>query len=114
MAPLLFERKQFLNRRKNPFFEHARAEYFLALRDGRPVGRITAQVDDHFQSFQDNRWGWFGFFECEDDPEAAQALLDRAEQWLRGAGLRPDGRPRRLHHQRRVRDPDRGPRPDRR
>ena len=36
--------------------------------------------------FQDNRWGWFGFFECEHDPEAAKALLDRAEQWLRGQG----------------------------
>ena len=84
VAPLLFERKQFLDRRKNPFFEHGRAEYFLALRDGRPVGRITAQVDDNFQSFQENRWGWFGFFECEEDPEVAKALLDRAEQWLRG------------------------------
>ena len=84
VAPLIFERKQFLDRRKNPFFEHGRAEYFLALRDGRPVGRITAQVDDNFQRFQDNRWGWFGFFECERDPEAAAALLDRAEQWLRG------------------------------
>jgi GNAT superfamily N-acetyltransferase len=50
------------------------------------VGRITAQVDDNFQRFQDNKWGWFGFFECEEDPEAAQALLDRAEQWLRGQG----------------------------
>ena len=86
VAPLIFERKQFLDRRKNPFFEHGRAEYFLALRDGRPVGRITAQVDDNFQRFQDNRWGWFGFFECEQDPEAAGALLDRAEQWLRGQG----------------------------
>ena len=86
VAPILFERRQFLDRRKNPFFEHGRAEYFLALRDGRVVGRITAQVDDNFQRFQDNKWGWFGFFECEEDPEAAKALLDRAEQWLRGQG----------------------------
>ena len=63
VAPLIFERKQFLDRRKNPFFEHGRAEYFLALRDGKPVGRITAQVDDNAQRFQDNKWGWFGFFE---------------------------------------------------
>ena len=64
----------------------ARAEYFLACATAAPVGRITAQVDDNFQAFQDNHWGWFGFFECEDDPEAAAALLDRAEQWLRGQG----------------------------
>ena len=50
------------------------------------VGRISAQVDDNFQAFQENRWGWFGFFECEQDPEAAAALLDRADQWLRGQG----------------------------
>jgi GNAT superfamily N-acetyltransferase len=86
VPPLIFERKQHLNRRKNPFFEHARAEYFLAERDGRVVGRITAQVDDNFQAFQDNKWGFFGFFECEDDAEAAALLLDTAEQWLRARG----------------------------
>src|SRR4029078_7244585 len=42
VAPLIFERKQFLNRRKNPFFEHGRAEYFLALRGAEGVGRTTA------------------------------------------------------------------------
>jgi GNAT superfamily N-acetyltransferase len=86
VPPLLFERRQFLDRSRNPFFEHARAEYFLALRDGRPVGRITAQVDDRFQEFQDNKWGWFGFFECEEDGEAAAALLAAAEAWLRAEG----------------------------
>jgi len=86
VAPLRFERRQFLDRRKNPFFEHGRAEYFLALRDGRVVGRVSAQVDDNFQAFQENSWGWFGFFECENDPEAAAALLERADQWLRGQG----------------------------
>ncbi len=84
VPPLLFERRRFLDRRRNPFFEHARAEYFLALRDGRPVGRITAQVDDNFQAFQGNAWGFFGFFECEDDQEAATALVDTARGWLAG------------------------------
>jgi hypothetical protein len=86
VPPLLFERRQFLDRGKNPFFEHAEAEYFLAYRDGRPVGRITAQVDFRFQEFQDNKWGQFGFFECEDDPEAAQALVDSAEGWVTARG----------------------------
>src|SRR5919199_6505040 len=86
VAPLVFERRQFLDRRRNPFFEHAEAEYFLAWRDGRPVGRITAQVDRNFNSFQGNDWGMFGFFECENDPEAARALLDRAADWLRERG----------------------------
>lgn len=82
VPPLLFERKQFLNRSRNPFFKHARAEYFIAWRNGRPVGRITAQVDDNFQQFHDNHWGHFGFFECEDDQEVATALIDTARNWL--------------------------------
>jgi len=86
VAPLISERRQHLSRRHNPYFEHARAEYFLAVRDGRVVGRITAQVDERFQQFQDNRWGHFGFFECEDDAEAAAALLDTAEGWLTAQG----------------------------
>jgi GNAT superfamily N-acetyltransferase len=83
VPPLLFDRKQFFDRKRNPFFNHGEAEYFLAWRDGRPVGRITAQVDRNFNSFQDNEWGMFGFFECERDPEAAAALLAAAEAWLR-------------------------------
>ena len=86
VAPLIFERKQFLDRSRNPFFEHADAEYFLAWRGDRVVGRITAQVDFRFQEFQDNKWGQFGFFECEDDPEVAAALLDSAEGWLTAYG----------------------------
>ena len=86
VPPLILERRRFLDRRRNPFFEHARAEYFLALRDGRPVGRISAQVDENFQRYQGNRWGFFGFFECERDSEAAAALLDTAREWLAGQG----------------------------
>jgi len=86
VPPLIFERKAFLDKRKNPFFAHAEAEYFLAWRDGKPVGRITAQVDHRLNEFQSNRWGLFGFFECVDDPEVSRALLDAAEGWLRARG----------------------------
>src|SRR6195256_4482837 len=86
VPPLLTDLRKRLDRERNPFFEHAEAEYFHPWRDGRPVGRITAQVDRNFNEFQDNEWGMFGFFECEDDPEAAGALLDAAAAWLRGRG----------------------------
>ncbi len=86
VPPLRFERRQFLDRRKNPYFQHARAEYFLAERGGRPVGRITAQVDHRFQEVQGSRGGHFGFFECERDPEAASALVDAARRWLLAQG----------------------------
>jgi GNAT superfamily N-acetyltransferase len=86
VPPLISERRRHLDRRKNPFFEHAEAEYFLARRDGRIVGRISAQVDRRFNEIHKNDWGMFGFFECEDDPEAAGALLDAARAWLRERG----------------------------
>jgi GNAT superfamily N-acetyltransferase len=84
VPPLLFERKEFLDRSKNPWFEHAEAEFFLAERDGRQVGRIAAHVDYRWDEFQGGNDGMFGFFEAEDDPEAAGALLDAACEWLRG------------------------------
>jgi GNAT superfamily N-acetyltransferase len=86
VPPLLMDVKKRLNRDKNPFFAHAEAEYFLALRDGRPVGRISAHIDRNLNEFQGNDWGLFGWFECEDDPEAAQGLLAAAEEWLRARG----------------------------
>ena len=86
VPPLISERRRHLDRRRNPFFEHAEAEYFLAWRDGEPVGRISAHVDRRLNEFQDNRWGLFGFFESERDTAIAAALLDTAEQWLRARG----------------------------
>ncbi|HEX6459609.1 MAG TPA: hypothetical protein VF032_11880 [Thermoleophilaceae bacterium] len=86
VPPLISERKHHLDREKNPFFEHAEAEYFLAWRDGHPVGRISAHVDHRFNEFQKNEWGLWGFFESEDDPEVATALLTHAERWLRARG----------------------------
>ena len=86
VPPLLMDEGKRHDRRRNPFFRHAEAEYFLAWRDGRPVGRITAHVDRSFNEYQDNAWGLFGFFECERDPEAARALLGAAADWLRERG----------------------------
>jgi GNAT superfamily N-acetyltransferase len=86
VAPLLMDLKKRLDQRKHPFFKHAEAQYFLAYRDGRALGRISAHVDRNLNEFQDNAWGLFGWFECEDDPEAARALLGAAEAWLRERG----------------------------
>ncbi len=86
VAPLVTDLKKRLDQSKNPFFKHAQAQYFLAYRDGRAIGRISAHIDDNFNKFQENEWGLFGWFECEDDPEAARALLGAAERWLRERG----------------------------
>ena len=69
IPPLKLERHLFLSPRFNAFFKHGEAELFLARRDGRVVGRVSAQVDRHFNDFHDNAWGMFGFLEFEEDPE---------------------------------------------
>jgi len=83
---LIIDQKKRFNRDKNPFFKHAEAEYFLAYRDGRPVGRISAHIDHTFNKFHDHRWGLFGFFECEDNQATADALFQAASNWLKVKG----------------------------
>ena len=87
VPPVLLERRMYLHRRFNPFFRHGDAQLFVARRDGRVVGRISAQIDHAYNRHHGDRWGWFGFLELEDDPEAMTALLDAAEGWLRARGM---------------------------
>src|SRR5579859_591677 len=86
IPPLKLERYLFLSRRLNPYFSHGEAEYFLARRGGRVVGRITAQVDHAFNDHHQTRWGMFGFLEFEDDQEVLAALLDVAARWASERG----------------------------
>ena len=86
VPPLVFERMQFLDRKKNPWFEHGEAEYFLAERDGEPLGRVTAHVDSRWDEYQGGKDAMFGFFETANDPEVAKALLDTASEWAAGRG----------------------------
>jgi GNAT superfamily N-acetyltransferase len=87
VPPLLMAVKSVLNRRKHPFHAHADVVYFLAERDGEAVGRIAAIVNRRHNEFHEDRLGFFGLFECADDPEAARALLDAAAGWLRSRGM---------------------------
>jgi GNAT superfamily N-acetyltransferase len=86
VPPLIFERMQFLDRKKNPWFEHGEAEYFLAERDGEAVGRITVQVDSRWDTYQGGKDAMFGFFEAEEDPEVVRALFDAATSWAVAKG----------------------------
>ena len=71
---------------KNPWFEHARAQLWLAERDGKVVGRISAQVDDLVQEHMGQGTGQWGFFDAL-DAEAAAVLIKTAEDWLRQQGM---------------------------
>jgi hypothetical protein len=85
IAPLRFEERQRVFGR-NPLFEHAEARAWLAWRGGRPVGRITAQIDRLQQEVHRDRIGLFGMLEAEDDPEVFRALFAAAEGWLKSSG----------------------------
>ncbi len=87
VPPLLFERKQFLSPH-NPYFEHARHKAWVAFRNGDPVGRISAQIDDlHLERYRDDT-GFYGMLEAEDDPALFEALFGAVESWLREHGMR--------------------------
>jgi GNAT superfamily N-acetyltransferase len=86
IPPLKLERYAFLSRKLNAYFKHGEAKYFLARRDGRVVGRVTAQIDRAFNEFHSNRWGMFGFLEFEDDQAVLDALLQAAAEWLSAHG----------------------------
>ncbi len=77
VPPLLFERLDHLDHGKNPFFDHAEAAYWIACRDGRPVGRISAQVDQAHLKLHDAATGQFGFLEGEDDPRCSTSCSPR-------------------------------------
>ena len=92
----------------NAFFSHGEAEYFLAWRDGRVVGRMTAQINHAFNDHQKKNWGWYGFLEFENDQEVLDGAARRRRRLAARARLRKDGRPGGLRDEQRERDPDRG------
>jgi len=86
VAPLLIERKEALSS-KNPFFKHAIWRAWVAYRNGEPIGRISAQIDDLHQQRYNNKTGFFGLIEAPDDPAVFSALFKTAENWLRENGM---------------------------
>ena len=87
VPPLLFEEKRHVDPRFNPHFAEAEIAFFLARRNGRPVGRVSAHLDRVALRHADDSTGFFGHWEVEDDPETAAALLAAAEAWLRSRGM---------------------------
>ncbi len=87
VPPLVMERRDFLDPKKNPWFEFGTVELFLARRNGRVMGRIAAVNDPHYNDFHGTKHGFFGMFECVDDPAVARGLFDAAAQWCRAQGF---------------------------
>lgn len=86
VPPLLMEVKDFLNRRKHPFYQHGEATQFIAVRGEETVGRVLVSDDPLYNQESGQNVGCFGMFECIDDRPTAHALLDAAAGWLRARG----------------------------
>ena len=86
VAPLMFERREALSKKVNPLFQHADAQFWLARKNGRDVGRISAQIDHLAKTDPDAPDGYFGMIAAEDDAEVFTALFRTAEAWLRERG----------------------------
>ena len=88
VPPLRSDLKKRLDKSRYPFFDHAEAEFLIARREGRVVGRIAAIKNDAHINFHEEQVGFFGFFESIEDPEVAAALFSHAAQWLQSHKLK--------------------------
>ncbi|WP_438358989.1 N-acetyltransferase [Corallococcus carmarthensis] len=87
VPPLEMERRDFLDPKKNPFFDYAEVELFLARRGQDVVGRVAAIKNPRHMEFHGTKEGFFGLFECVNDAGVARALLDAASAWLKARGI---------------------------
>lgn len=87
ISPLRIARKEIIDPKKNPFFEHAEMELFLARKDGKIVGRVAAIKNDNHNRFHNDKTGFWGFFESTNDQEVANGLFQAAATWLKSKGL---------------------------
>lgn len=87
VPPLIMDRKKILDVNKNPFFQHAEMEMYLAEQNGELVGRIAAIKNDLHNKTHNDKVGFFGFFECINDQKVANALFESARAWLKTKGF---------------------------
>jgi hypothetical protein len=87
VPPLLIDSETQLNRKKHPFFEHSEVDFFLAVADGKDVGRIAAIENKPFNEYHGTRKAQFYFFDSENDQEIANKLFERVFEWSHARGL---------------------------
>jgi len=88
VPPLRLAVKELLNTQKHPFYANAEIAGFLARQGNRTVGRIAAILDRNFNQFHQDNIGFFGFLEMIDSQPVADALLQKATQWLKAKQVR--------------------------
>jgi hypothetical protein len=81
VPPLFVDAEMQLNRKKHPYYEHSDADFFIAVREGSDVGRIVALENKRFNDYHGTHNAQFYLFDCENDPEAAEALFKAVFDW---------------------------------
>ena len=87
VPPFISDLKVMLNKKKHPFYEHSDADFFIAVKDGRDVGRIAVLENKPFNQYHGSKDAEFYLFECEDDQEAANAIFKQVFDWAKQRGL---------------------------
>ena len=87
VAPLIMDQKLMFNPEKSPYYEHSTAQLFLAYRDDKIVGRISAHTNTLHNKTHEDKVGFFGFYESINDQEVADVLFDTAYKWLQKRGF---------------------------
>jgi GNAT superfamily N-acetyltransferase len=87
VPPLISEREAFYDATKNPFYEHSQVAMFMAKRNGKVVGTISAILNTRHNQTYHEQTGFFGSFEVINDYEVAKALLDTARDWVKAKGM---------------------------
>ena len=87
VPPLISDQKKFFNPKKNPYYQHSEVKLFLAYKDGKQSGRISAHSNTQHNIEHNDNIGFFGFFECIDDQEVADALFEAAYKWNKYRGF---------------------------
>jgi hypothetical protein len=87
VPPLKRDVHHLFDKSGNPFWNHSERELYLVFRNKHLVGRVAGIVDRNFIEFWKENTGYFGFFECEEDVEAARALFDAVRKFLREKGM---------------------------
>jgi len=85
--PLEMDRMRLIDEKRNPFYKHADAKFFIAEDNGREVGRIAAIINHSHNKLHNDKVGFFGFFESVNNQDVANALFDAAKDWLKSKGM---------------------------
>ncbi|MBP7212710.1 MAG: hypothetical protein KBA03_00605 [Anaerolineaceae bacterium] len=87
VPPFLSDAYLKMDKENHPFYDHSESDFFLAIRDGKVVGRISALMNNPFNEYHKSKEGEFYLFDAIDDQEVANALFDRVFEWARARGL---------------------------